>query len=210
MKSQALYSVILSISFWLICTGLLFAVEGTAGSWLDIPAEYRDEVAEKLEKSKHFTEEQLKIVKECLKQSGIKDTLNCFSDGGLDEAANILVIIRDELGSIKDRICGGSSSLDHNKCTQLQDKTVQLKDDLAAVLSGTIEKGQKYLEERNKLFTMKRKICGKIKEEGCWTWLEERLNLKCNPKKFDKHPEKLEQCQMEVVNDVWERLNTTE
>ncbi len=191
-------------------SAMVYAADGTVKKWLDVPSEYRKEIADKLEKSKRYTEEQMKVVKRCLDKSGAREILNCFSAGGLDKAASILLVIRDEFNSIADRICGGSSLTDQNKCKQLKENTILLKEGLAAALTGTIEKGQHYLEEKNKLFSMKRKICGKIKEKGCWTWLDERLNIKCNPQELGRHPDKLEQCRLEVLDEVWKRLKTME
>ncbi len=185
----------------------VFAASGSAKDWLEIPAEYKDEVADKLEQSKEFTAEQMEMIKECLEESSFKETLNCISKGGVDEAAVILSSIAEAFGDIKERICGSSSMMDKNRCSQFKTRLQDWKDELSGTFSGTIKRGQQYLEERNKLFHMKRKICNKIGEKGCWTWLDERIDLKCNPEKIGTDLQKLEDCRLEVVNDVWERLN---
>jgi hypothetical protein len=183
-----------------------FGDTGNFEKWLDIPSEYKDEIADALETSKEFTEEQIQLITTCLEESSLKDSLNCLSDGGMDEAMGILLTVSEAFTGIKDRICGGTSLTDRDRCRQIQSKLNQWKDGLAGTLSGTIKRGQKYLEERNRLFFMKRQICAKIGEKGCWSWLDDRLNLKCDPGKIGSDPEILKECRLTVVNEVWERL----
>jgi len=55
---------------------------------------------------------------------------------------------------------------------------------------------------------LKKKICDKINKKVCWSWLNERLDLNCNPQKLANDIEKLQQYRMKVAGDVWGKLST--
>jgi hypothetical protein len=55
---------------------------------------------------------------------------------------------------------------------------------------------------------MKRKICKKINQEGCYQWLNERIDLKCRPQKAGNDAVNTEDCQLEVTQEVWERVSS--
>lgn len=185
----------------------LYASTVDTEKWVDMAEEYSGEIRKKLEQTKKFTEEQIDTITECMKQPTLKDNLNCLTDGGVDGASDVLVEVKDAMTDIQNRICGGSSAFEKDRCSQLKDRLDEWKKELTGNLSETMKRGQKYLEERNKLFFMKKKICTKIGEKGCWTWLDDRINIKCDPKKVGTNTKALESCRLDVVNDVWSKLN---
>lgn len=198
--------IVLQISLLLATCSL--AVGWDEGKeWLEVSKEYKDEILEKLENSKQFTEDQLQVIDDCMNESSVKKVLNCFSGGGVDEAAGALTIIRDELGNIRERICGKGSWGNKDKCQKFGDSLSKLKKDLQQSWGELLEKGKNYLEQSNKLLFMKRKICRKIDQEGCYRWLNDRIDIQCNPNKIGNNPATIEKCQLEVTEDVWGRLN---
>ncbi len=202
--------LLISFLFVLLLTLDLSAATESLEDLLEIPADYRDEIEEMLEKSKEFTEDQLEVIQDCLDESSAKEIANCFSKGGIDEAGKILSMIKDELFDVERRICGESSIFEKDRCEKFQESMKKFKgqaDKLWSAWSSTMDRGRRYVEERNRLFTLKRKICQKINEDGCWKWLNERMDIKCNPKKIGYDAQKLEACQLEVANDVWDRLD---
>ncbi len=203
---RALYFSLL-FGFFLIPV-LIQASWGNSEEWLDITLEYKDEISDKLKESKQFTEDQLEVINDCLDESSVKEVLNCFSDGGVDEATGALIIIRDELVNIRERICGKSLLGNKDKCDQFGDKIIKLKADLQNTWASTLEKGKQYLDKKNKLLFMKRKICKKINEEGCYIWLNERIKIKCSPQNIGSDPAAIEKCQLDVTDEVWKRINT--
>ncbi len=175
--------------------------------WLEVSGEYKDEILEKLNDSKKFTEDQLTVIDECLNESNLKKVLDCLSGGGVNEAAGALTIIRDELGQIRERICGKGSLGNKDKCQKFGDSLNTLKKDLQKSWGELLQKGKGYLEQSNELLFMKRKICNKIDQEGCYRWLNERIDLKCNPKKIGNDPATIEKCRLDVTQEVWDRVN---
>ncbi len=194
-------------------TFLVFTVTISAASWdqgkewLEISKEYKEEILDKLKESKEFTKDQLEVINGCLDESSVKNALNCFSDGGIDGAAGALTIIRDELAAIGDRICGGNQFGNKDQCQKFGDSLNKLKNDLQEKWIAAVERGKKYLEQQNKLLFMKRKICKKIDQEGCYNWLNERIELNCKPEKLGNDPAAIEKCQIAVTEEVWSRLN---
>ena len=176
--------------------------------WLEVSREYKDEILEKLKDSKEFTEDQLEVIDDCLNESNVKEVLNCFSGGGVDGAAGALTIIRDELGQIRERICGKGSWGNKDKCQKFGDSLHKLKNELQKSWGELLQKGKSYLEQSNQLLFMKRKICRKIDQEGCYRWLNERIDIKCNPKKIGNDPVTIEKCQLEVTEEVWGRVSS--
>jgi hypothetical protein len=202
--TRILFYAILPLLF--LFPAFLPAAWQDGNEWLEIPGEYKKEITEKLEKSKQFTTDQLSVITDCLHESSVSEVLNCLSAGGIDEAAGILVLIRDEVGAIRERICGSSVLGNKDHCDQLGDTLVRLKEDLQEAWSVTIDKGKQYLAEKNRLLTMKRKICNQIKQKGCYKWLNDRIALKCNPQKIGSDPATIEKCQRGVADEVWQRL----
>ncbi len=174
---------------------------------LEIPVEYRDEIEDRLKESREFTEEQIEIITACLDESSMTQVLNCFSRGGIDEAANIWMLINEELANMEERLCGKSTFFEKDRCEQIKESLDRIREQMDGIWSTTMERGRKYLKEKNELIFLKRKICKKINQKGCWSWLNERLLLKCNPNKMGADLRKLEKCRLDVANDVWERLN---
>lgn len=175
--------------------------------WMELSSEVKDELIEKLEESREFTEEQLEVIQVCFEESSFKDAVNCFSSGGVDKASELFTIVEDELGHIRERICGESTLGNRDQCDRVKDSLAKLKSDLQSVWYTMLDKGKQYLEEKNRLLFMKRKICKKINQEGCYQWLNERIEIKCNPKTIGNDPETIEQCKLDVSEAVWRRLN---
>jgi hypothetical protein len=176
--------------------------------WLEATREYKDEILDKLKDSKQFTQNQLGVIEDCLDEPETKEVLNCFSGGGVEKAAGALTLIGDELSRIRERICSGDSWGDRNKCQKFGDSLEKMKKDLQASWSELVNRGKSYLEQSNKLFFMKRKICKKINQEGCYQWLNERIDLKCRPQKAGNDAVNTEDCQLEVTQEVWERVSS--
>ncbi|MBU2514349.1 hypothetical protein KJ966_23680 [bacterium] len=193
--------------FALLSPLCVFADFNEVEDLLEIPVEYRDEIKDKFKESREFSEAQIEIIAECLKESSIKGVLNCFSRGGIDEASNILVLIRDELLNIEERLCGKSTLFQKDRCEKIKSNLDNIKKQIGNMWSTTMERGKQRLREKNELITLKRKICEKINQDGCWSWLNERLYLKCNPKKIGTDSQVQEKCRLEAATEVWNRLN---
>ena len=192
---------------------LITATTGVAVSkelqeWIDLPAEVHDELKQKLQKSKKYTAEQIEVITDCLKKPTMEKIINCLSNDGLEDAMEIGYMIKDEMRDLRDKICGSSSFGDQDRCKQLQKDLKGMGDRIRETWSKTLASGQTYLKKRTELTHLKKKICDKINKKGCWGWLNERMDIQCNPKKLDNDGEKLRQCRMEVAQDVWGRLNT--
>lgn len=197
--------------FLILMTQQLVWVEAAwqkENQWLEIPEEYRKEISEQIKASKQYTAEQLSVITDCLSETSVAEILNCLSAGGIDEAAGILTLIRDKVSEIRERICGGSALGNKDSCDKLSDSLIRFKQDLQEAWSVTVAKGKQYLAEKNRVLTMKRSICNRIKQEGCYQWLNDRIELKCNPKKIGTNPTAIETCQWDVVEEVWQRLNS--
>lgn len=202
---KSTYCILIIISLTLD----LFAADAleTGKEWLDISQEYKNEILQHLEDSKQFTEKQLDIVADCLDESSISEVINCFSKGGIDDAIALISGIKDQLGTIRERICGEDHLGNKDKCEQFSDSLLVLTKDLKTAWSSALEKGKKYLENKNQLLFMKRKICKKIDQEGCYQWLNERIEIKCDPKKIGNDPAVIKQCKLDVADEVWSKLN---
>lgn len=179
---------------------------------IDLPVEVHDKIMEKLEDSKEYTEEQLETITRCMKKPGVKRIINCLSDDGLEDSLEIGYIIRDEMSNLRDKVCGGGF-LEEDRCKKLQkdvaDVGLQVKDfgnRLKEKWSNAITGGKAFLEKRYELTRLKKKICDKINQEGCWSWLNERLDIRCKPSNLGNDPEKLKQCRIDVAQDVWKRV----
>ena len=175
--------------------------------WMDLPAEVQENLTQKLKKSRKYTEEQMKTITNCLEKSKLEETINCLSNDGLEDALEIGYMIKDEMRDLRDRVCGSSSFGDKDRCKQLQKDLAGLGDRIKETWSKTLASGQAYLKKRTELTRLKKKICDKINKKGCWSWLNERMDINCNPKKLDNDAEKLRQCRTNIARDVWERLN---
>lgn len=213
MKQLILFSRILlpviGMIFWF--SGIALAA-GNLQDIIDLPAEVHDKLKQKLEDSREYTEDQMASITRCLDKGNVRDIVNCLSDDGLDEAVEIGYIIRDEMSNLRDKVCGGTFS-DRDRCEKLQDDVknlgVKMKtwgSQLQEKWSKTVAGGRAYLEKRYELTRLKRKICDRINQEGCWNWLNERLDLHCKPSDLGNDPEKLKQCRLRVAREVWSRL----
>lgn len=173
---------------------------------IDLPAEVADKLKQKLDESKEYTDEQMEIITHCLKKSGVQNIINCLSDDGLEDAMEIGYVIRDEMGNLRDRVCGGSTILEKDRCNKLKNDVKTMGKEIKEKWSRTLADGKAYLEKKYELTLLKKKICDKINQEGCWNWLNERLDIHCKPADLDNNTEKLRQCRMEVAQDVWKRV----
>lgn len=203
MKSIIIFQIII-----LLNTFVYAAAWDEGKEWLEVSKEYKDEILEQLENSKQFTENQLEVIDDCLNESNVKEVLNCFSGGGVEGAAGALTIIRDELEQIRERICGKGSWRNKDKCQKFGESLDKLRTDLQKTWGELLQKGKDYLEQSNNLLFMKRKICRKINQDGCYRWLNERIDLKCNPKKTGNDPAIIEKCRLDVTQEVWDRVNS--
>ena len=174
---------------------------------IELPAEVHDKLTQKLKQSKKYTEEQMKTITDCLEKSNIEKIINCLSDDGLEDTLEIGYMIKDEIKDLRDRVCGSSSFGDKDRCKQLQKDLLSLGHQIKETWSKTLASGQAYLKNRTELTRLKKKICDKINKKGCWSWLNERMDINCNPKKMDYEGEKLRQCRTNIARDVWEQLN---
>ncbi|MBU2645041.1 hypothetical protein KKI24_10060 [bacterium] len=175
--------------------------------WIDLPVEVHDELIRKLKAGKKYSEEQLETITHCLKESDVRQIVNCLSDDGLEDALAIGYLIKEEMGKLRDRVCGGSSMGEKDRCQKLQQDLAGMGDRILETWSQTLASGEAYLEKRTALTRLKRQICHHINEKDCWTWLNERLDLHCSPEKLGRDAEQLRQCRMDVAQDIWNRLN---
>ena len=173
---------------------------------IDLPEEVHEKLTQKLADSKEYTEEQLETITGCLKKSGIQRIINCLSDDGLEDAVEIGYIIRDEMGNLRDRVCRGNSMRDKDRCDKLQNDLKQIGTQIKDKWSKTLASGKAYLEKKYELTYLKKKICSKINQEGCWSWLNERLDIHCKSADFDHNVEKLKQCRLKTAKSVWKRV----
>jgi len=178
---------------------------------IELPVEIHEQLKRKLKDSREYTEEQLASINRCLERGNVKGVINCLSDDGLEDALEIGYIIRDEMSHLRDRICGSDSHGD--RCKKARDDVKHLGSSiqrwgtqLQEKWSQTVAGGKAYLDQRYELTRLKKKICDRINQEGCWNWLNERLDLNCKPKDLGHDPERLKQCRLEVARDVWQRL----
>lgn len=179
-----------------------------SSEWLALTAEYKDELLDLLEQGKAYSEEQLEIIRDCMNESSMDDTLECFSRGGFDDAKKIVENLFAELSGLRERICGDNSDENIYACDTIEKSLKRFSEKIESSWSDSIQKGAAFLRKANELFYLKKKICDRINEKGCWSWLNERIDLKCNPEHFEASPEELRQCRLAVANDVWERLDT--
>ena len=205
MKRSRKYLLFLILLF--TCSFSALAMVSDKNDWLEVPNEYREKIFEKLKEGKKYSEEQLAVIGQCLQESTTKAALSCFSQSGFAEVSALYVTIEKELGELREKLCGEKVVRKKDNCEQLIDQLTQLKNQLKQGWSTALEKGQKVLKKKNVLFSLKRKICLKIEVEGCWSWLNERIALKCDPGKFKAEPDKLFECQLAVVTEVWKKLD---
>ncbi len=173
--------------------------------WIDLPVEVHDALKRKLTESKKYTEEQLETITECLDKSEVQSIINCLSDDGMEDTLEIGDMIRDEMGNLRDKVCGGGF-LEKDRCKKLENDLknvgIRIKDKWSRALAS----GKAFLDKRYELTRLKRKICNKIDQKGCWSWLNERMDLHCKPGDFSNDADKLKQCRMQVAEGVWEKV----
>lgn len=203
MRGKACFWYLLFLIF--LGSQQVFAAKGS--DWLDIPPEYREQVIRKLNEGKQYTAEQLKVISGCLEKTSSEKIADCLSGGGLGEVTEIYSSVKSELKSIAEEVCGKSSFWEKNRCEKLEEQLSEFSKQLKTTWSDALQKGKQYLQKKNELLLLKRNICDKIDQEGCWSWLNERIDLRCNPSKLKDDPEKLHRCRMKTAEGVWERLN---
>lgn len=197
-------------TLFILCASALFLSSTTSAKDLqdliDLPVEVHETLKSRFAESKEYTEAQLETITRCLDKGDVERIINCLSDDGLDDAVAIGYLIRDEMGNLKDRVCRGSSLLEQDRCRKLQNDVNAMGTQIKEKWSKTLDKGKAYLEKRYELTRLKKRICDRINDEGCWRWLNDRLDIHCKPSSLDNDPEKLRQCRLDIANDVWNRL----
>ncbi len=199
-------SLLLGLVFAAFLVSSSLALAKDLQDLIDLPEEVHDKLKQKLEDSKEYTEEQMETITRCLKKSGVQRIINCLSDDGLEDAMEIGYVIRDEMGNLRDRVCGGSSILEKDRCEKLQNDVKNMGSRIKEKWSKSLAGGKAYFEKKYELTLLKKKICDKIDQKGCWGWLNERLDIHCKPTKLDHNAEKLRQCRLKIAQDVWKRV----
>ncbi len=204
MKIRELFLILILL---LITATVGMATPKKLQDWIDLPVEVHDEIKRKLQNSQKYTAAQLDVISDCLKKSTLEKIINCLSDDGLEDTLEIGYMLKDEMLDLRDKICGNSSFGDKDRCKQLQKDLSGMGDRIRETWLDTLASGQEYLNKRTELTHLKKKICDKINKKDCWSWLNERLNIQCNPKKLENDGEKLRLCRMDVAGNVWKQLN---